>query len=83
MGRYSGGNKDWYNIGCSLASEFGERGRGFFHAVSQFYHNDKHRYNDEETDKMYNRCLRYCTRYSIRTFFHRCKQFGVMAKQTA
>lgn len=79
----TGGNKDWYNIGCSLAAEFGERGRGFFHAVSQFYHNDKHRYNEEETDKMYNRCLRYCARYSIRTFFHRCKQFGVMAKQTA
>lgn len=79
----TGGNKDWYNLGCSLAAEFGERGREFFHAVSQFYQNERHRYSAQETDKMFSRCLRFCSRYSISTFFYRAKEFGVMAKKTA
>lgn len=79
----TGGNKDWFNIGCSLASEFGESGQAYFHAVSQFYQTDRHRYSEEETDKMFTRCLRHAKAYTIATFFRACADHGIMAKKTA
>lgn len=75
----TGENKDWYNIGCSLAAEFGSEGRGYFHEVSQFYSNPTkgHRYDPEETEKMYDRCMKSADRYSIRTFFYYCGVKGI------
>ena len=46
---------DWYRIGMALASHFGEAGRSYYHRISQFYPH----YTLAETDKQYDRCLRY------------------------
>jgi hypothetical protein len=57
---------DWFRLACSFANEFGEEGRGYFHAISQFHE----RYNALETDRKYDHALscRY-TSISIGTFF--------------
>ena len=61
----------WLRIGCSLAAEYGESGRGYFHTVSR--QSDK--YHPEQCDRQYNHCLGCCSKSSIGTFFYTCKLF--------
>ena len=68
---------DWFAIGCSFASEFGEDGRVYFHQVSQFYGG----YDYLECNKQYDKCLDCCSKTSINTFFYYCKQYDLMAKK--
>ena len=63
----------WFEIGCSLANAFGERGRGYFHEVSQF----NQAYKSNTTDRQYSYCLGKSYRYTLGTFFYHCKQNGV------
>jgi len=57
----------WFKIGCSLANEFGEAGRGYFHTISQFYP----KYNAQETERMFNNCLKHnYNKITIASFFH-------------
>ncbi len=65
--------KDWFQIACSLANEFGERGRIYFHQVSQFYPN----YQATKTDKQYDACLRNNYKITIGTFFYYCKNANI------
>ena len=67
---------EWFAIGRALASEFGEYGRGWFHATSR----QSSKYDPDECDQQYSRCLRACDRTSIGTFFNLCKQNGVTLK---
>jgi hypothetical protein len=71
------GYKNWFEIGCSLASEFGESGRSYYHQLSQ-WHKD---YKPTETDKQFNHCLRHRNGYTINTIFHQAKQSGIFLKQ--
>ena len=67
-------NNQWFNIGCALANEFGERGREIFHTVSQYYPN----YQQSECDTTFSNCLK--GNYSdigIGTFFHWAKKYGL------
>ena len=71
----TGNYKDWFSIGCSIASEFGETGRDIFHTISQFYEN----YSYKETDKKFNDCLSVQqNHYTINTLFFHAKQHGVV-----
>ena len=63
---------NWFFIGCSIASEFGEFGRNWYHIVSA----QSLKYKPDECNRQYNKCLR-CSKISISTFFHFCKQFGI------
>lgn len=66
----------WLRIGFAFADEFGESGRGYFHAVSRNYQN----YSACETDKQYDHCLKHRfnrNKITIAYFFHLCKQYGV------
>lgn len=60
----------WFKLACSFANEFGESGRGYFHAVSQLYPS----YDRQEADKKFNHALmgRY-TSITIATFFKLAK----------
>ena len=69
--------KDWFSIGCSLASEFGESGRNWYHIISE----QSPKYKPDECNRQYDKCLRCCSRTSIRTFFYFCKQFGILLEQ--
>jgi hypothetical protein len=64
----------WFQVGCSLANEFGEEGREIFHLVSQ----NHPKYHPETCDRKYSECLRGgYTDISIGTFFHWAKEYGI------
>ena len=68
---------EWLPIAAGLANEFGEWGRGYFHAISQFHPN----YDPRETDDQYDAVLR--KRYnqiSLGSLFHIAKQYGIVLK---
>ena len=46
--------EDWRSMGCSLASHFGDEGRGFFHRISSM----SGKYNASDTDRFYNSFIR-------------------------
>jgi hypothetical protein len=65
---------NWLRIGAALANEFGESGRGYFHAVSQF-HPD---YSPGNVDKKFDTCVKdRMSRISIGTFFHIAEDHGI------
>lgn len=66
---------DWFAIGCSLASELGESGREYFHALSR----QSAKYKQAECDRKYNDCLK-TNRISIATLFQIAKDYGIMFK---
>lgn len=70
---------EWFKIGCSLYNEFGESGRGYFHAVSQYH--DK--YNANETDKIYDDILKHdYSKVDIGVFFNIAKDYGIRFKDS-
>ncbi|HKK44506.1 MAG TPA: PriCT-2 domain-containing protein [Balneolaceae bacterium] len=68
------GYENWLSLGFAIESEFGESGRDYFHAISQ-YHPD---YDRRECDRQYSQCVRHRgSGIGIGTFFHRCQEFGI------
>lgn len=65
-------------IGFALASEFGERGREYFHAVSA----QNNKYDHNKADRQYNYCLRDTgqQKVTIGSFYYLAKQAGVELK---
>jgi len=57
----------WFRLACAFANEFGEGGREYFQAISQFYT----RYERNEADRKFDHALkgRY-KRIGIGTFFY-------------
>lgn len=72
------GYDNWLRIGFAFVHEFGEAGRHYFHAVSQYHPG----YDERETDRQYKQCLRSGGRgVTIATFFHLCKEYGITLKK--
>jgi hypothetical protein len=68
---------EWFGLAASLANEFGEGGRGYFHTLSQFHS----KYNTRDTDQLFDSVLR--RRYdawSIGTLFAIAQQYGISLK---
>jgi len=65
---------DWFRLACALANEFGESGRGYFHAISQFHPE----YNSWQADQKYNHAFesRYVS-IGIGTFFKLAQSFNI------
>lgn len=58
--------EDWFRLACTFANEFGEEGRGYFQAISQFYSG----YDRQEADKKFDHALKgKYRRIGIGTFF--------------
>jgi len=76
----TGDYQSWFKIGCSLANAFGEDGRGYYHAVSQYHP----QYSPTETDRQYNACLKggYSSIH-IDTFFYYLKLAGIEYKNVS
>lgn len=68
---------NWFRIGCALANEYGEAGRYYFHMLSQFYP----KYSNQETDRQFNKCLKYKSGYSLKTIFYIADLHGVNLSQ--
>src|ERR1035437_472083 len=66
----TGDYKQWFEIGCALANEFGENGRSMFHEVSQF----SEKYIESKTDEQFTSCLNGKYPYTIGTFFKFAKE---------
>ena len=65
---------DWLRIGFAFADEFGERGRSYYHSLSQ----TSSKYDQEKCDKQYNHCLKSATgAVGIGTLFFFAKQAGI------
>jgi len=68
---------DWYRIGFALASEYGERGRDYYHAISRMHEE----YSVQSCDKKYDNFLKNATgKIGIGTFFQKCKEAGVQVQ---
>jgi hypothetical protein len=67
------GYKQWYEIGCALANEFGEGGRDDFHIISSNYPG----YKQSDCDRQYNNCIKHHGSYTIATLFYHAKQSGI------
>jgi len=63
----------WFSIGCSLANEFGENGRHYFHALSQYHPG----YSPNKTDYQYTRCLKNTYKFHIGTLFYYFRINGI------
>lgn len=64
--------QDWFSVGASLAS-MGEDGREAFHMVSR----QNAKYNQRESDRQFDYCLRKSKSIGIGTFFFYCKRYGL------
>lgn len=69
----TGNYEDWFALGCSLANEFGESGREYYHIIS----NVSNKYDYKKTDDQFNLCLKSKYGFNIGTFFHYCKINGI------
>ena len=59
--------EDWFRLACAFANEFGEKGREYFHAVSQFYPE----YQSQNANQKFNHALQgKYRRIGIQTFFY-------------
>lgn len=64
--------EDWFRLACAFANEFGEGGRAYFHAISQFYPG----YDQQEADKKFDHALKgKYLRIGIGSFFTTIKGF--------
>lgn len=71
------GYDNWLKIGFALSEEFGEAGRDYFHAVSQWHAE----YDQRHTDRQYTQCLKARgSGVSISSFFYLCKEYGIELK---
>lgn len=65
---------DWLKVGFSLAGEFGESGRTYFHQISSLYPG----YDQAESDAKYTECLKSTDgRTDISTLFYLMKNQGI------
>ena len=66
--------RDWVKIGYSIASEYGEGGRGYFHSISSFHP----KYSDKETDWQYSSFLKSSKSSNIGVVFNIAKNYGIL-----
>jgi hypothetical protein len=64
---------DWFKIGCSLATEFGESGRNYYHSISS----SSTKYNQTECDKQFDSCLKGAG-VNIETLFFIAKNHNII-----
>lgn len=65
--------EDYLKVGMSIASEYGETGRNYFHAVASM----SSKYNPKECDKKYTNCIKTSSSVKIGSFLYMAKQAGV------
>ena len=69
----TGDYKQWLNIGCSLANEFGDHGRAYYHAISE-----KHpKYKQSECDKQFDQCIKHDYSIKIESLFFYAKHYNI------
>ncbi|MBS1779713.1 MAG: PriCT-2 domain-containing protein [Bacteroidetes bacterium] len=59
----TGNYNDWFNIGCVIANEYGEKGRTMYHELSKL----SPKYKSGECDRQYSACLKTKYSYTVGT----------------
>ena len=72
----SGDYKTWYDIGCALANEFGDRGEQYFVIISNQYKGKQ----SIRPERQFKHCLKSKNGFSIGTFFYHCKISNILYK---
>jgi VirE N-terminal domain/Primase C terminal 2 (PriCT-2) len=68
----------WLKIASALANEFGESGRNYFHAVSQYHA----KYDVSETDRVFDNVLKHdYSKISIGSFFKIASDYGIKIQE--
>ena len=68
------GYENWISLAFALEDEFGENGRQYFHAISEFNSG----YDKRDCDRQFTKCVKHRGRgISIGTFFHKCREYGI------
>ncbi|MDD5862382.1 MAG: DUF3987 domain-containing protein [Prevotella sp.] len=74
---FSDDYNDWLKIGFALAGELGERGRSYFHQLSQL----SSKYDEKDSNEKYNNCLRNVrtdgSGVNIASLYYLAKNVGV------
>ncbi|PQJ77514.1 BT4734/BF3469 family protein [Polaribacter glomeratus] len=65
----TGNYQTWFPICCSIANEFGENGRDYFHILSRM----SNIYDERKTENQYTHSMKTKYPYGIGTFFYFCK----------
>jgi hypothetical protein len=65
--------EEYYHCAMAFASEFGEGGRQYFHAVASM----SSKYSEREANRKYDHCLKSTKRVKIGTFLYYAKHAGV------
>lgn len=64
--------REWFEIGCALSCEFGEKGRELYHCISKQHP----KYDNDKTDDQFDKILdNEYEAYSINTVFHYYYQY--------
>ncbi len=66
------GYSNWFTLGCFFATT--PNGRNYYHQISRFNKS----YDSSQTDRQYNRCLKYSSKITIASFLHICKNYGII-----
>jgi hypothetical protein len=72
----TGSYRQWLEIGAAIAGEYGETGRSYFHAVSQY----SAKYDRKATDRKYSDCMKMHN-FHIRTLYYYARQYGIIMHQ--
>ena len=67
--------EDWLKVAFSIAEQFEENGREYFHGISSI----SQKYNPKDTDRQYNQCLKAKgqKKVNVSSFYYVCKKNGV------
>lgn len=71
-GSYTG----WFEVGCAIASKYGDSGLKYFEHISQYRQSSKAHFHDHEVKSQYQHCCRSSYGYRINTFYHYMKLGG-------
>lgn len=66
----------WFEVGCAIASKYGESGLQYFEHISQFRQSSKRNFLSHEVERQYNYCCKNHYGYTISTFYHYAKLAG-------
>lgn len=67
----------WLRVAVAIYDEFGEEGRKYFHLASSVHAG----YNEEDSDRLYDRCESWGEDIRLGTFFHLCKINGIILRK--
>lgn len=70
----------WFEVGCAIASKYGESGLRYFEHISQYRESSKRNFLQSEVSKQYKYCCISHYGYSINTFYHYAKLAGYSIK---